>query len=341
MGTTCLLAAIPGGTGASEVEQALRDAEAELRAVEARMSVWLQESEISRLNRAAAGTEISLARETMDVLRAARDAHGQTEGAFDVTCGPLIELWKQAGGRGRLPSQAQVDGARAASSWDWIELHDGLAIKRRGEFRVDLGGIAKGYAIDRAVGVLRRSGAGAGLADVGGDLRCFGHPADRDGWPVDIKDPFGSGTFGTLLASDVAVCTSGNYARFTVIEGERYSHIIDPRTGWPADATPSVTVIAADAMTADIWATALSVLGEDGLRLLPPDVEALLILGDAADPLAVATPGALGMLEGPLRLPARVVDQPQINADERTGVNVERGRAAALSPATRYRPRWS
>ncbi len=297
MGTTCTLTAVPGPEGVASAEAALRDAEAALRAVEARMSVWIAGSEISRFNQAPAGEDVALSADTLEVLRAARRGAVQTRGAFDVTCGPLIELWRRAGSLDRLPTEAELAGARAASSWRLVHLDEDGARKDSGEARVDLGGIAKGYGTDRAVESLRRAGVEAGVVDVGGDLRCFGHPPDKDRWPVDIRDPFRPGTIGALLVGDAAVCTSGNYARFAVIEGKRYSHIIDPRTGSPAEAAPSVTVVAPTAMAADMWATALSVLGREGLPLLPAGMEALLVLGTPEEPRIVCTPGAVELLE--------------------------------------------
>jgi thiamine biosynthesis lipoprotein len=311
MGTACLLAAVPGSADIAQADTGLQEAEAALRAVEARMSVPLADSEVSRLNAAPAGQEVALSRSTVEVLRFAKEAAAQTLGAFDVTCGPLIELWKRAGEHGRLPTEAELDDARAGSNWSLIQVSEGAAIKGSSGPRVDLGGIAKGYAIDRAVDALRDSGVVAGLVDVGGDLRCFGSPPNREGWPVDIRNPFGSGAIGMLVARDTGVCTSGNYARFSTIEGKRYSHIIDPRTGWPADAVPSVTVLAPTAMAADVWATALSVLGTDGLTLLPEDAEVLIVLGGPDDPRVVCTPMVIGMLEGPLPWPVEVCERPE------------------------------
>jgi thiamine biosynthesis lipoprotein len=290
MGTTCTLAAVVKSDGQARAEQALDDAEAALRRVEARMSVWLSDSEISRLNAAGVGEDVPLEPDTRFVLHAARDAARETRGAFDVTVRPLISLWRRAGEHGQPPAEAAVADARAASNWESIELTGTGARKLSPRAAVDLGGIAKGYAIDRAVGILRRAGLEGGLVDVGGDLACFGRPPEGERWPVDVKNPFGEGNLAKLRVPDGAVCTSGNYARFTLIAGERYSHVLDPRTGYPADAAPSVTVVAPDAITADVWATALSVLGTEGLPLLPQEAEALIVLGDESEARAVCTP---------------------------------------------------
>ncbi|MHC4180866.1 MAG: FAD:protein FMN transferase, partial [Planctomycetota bacterium] len=221
------------------------------------------------------------------------------EGAFDVTCRPLIELWLAAGERGVVPDQSEVAAARAASNWELFELTDTGATKRRATARVDLGGIAKGWAIDRAADVLRRADLSGGMVDVGGDLVCFGRPPQGESWPVTVQDPLGPGDLAKLRLPGGAVCTSGGYARFTEIAGKRYSHIIDPRTSRPADAALSVTIVADTAVTADIWATALSVLGPEGLEKLPNAVEAMIMMGTRDDHQILYTPGFADLLEEP------------------------------------------
>jgi len=263
------------------------------------MSAWLTKSEISRLNRAAAGEDVALSPETLTVLQVARRAALETDGAFDATCRPVIELWREAAKRGRLPSDTEMGEARAASSWDLIELTDGGARKRADSARVDLGGIAKGYGIDQAVEAMRKAEVLGGLVDVGGDLRCFGQPPEGSFWTVDVRDPFGEGRLGELGVWGAAVCTSGDYARFVEIEGRRYSHIVDPRSGRLAEAASSVTVVAQTAMEADVWATALSVLGREGIERLPGGVEAMLVIGKADDYEMICTPGFTEMMRGP------------------------------------------
>jgi thiamine biosynthesis lipoprotein len=307
MGTDCTLAVVVPRTERPRAERLLQQAEAVLRAAEARMSTWLNDSDIGRLNAAGAGQEVPLSPETLEVLRIARQAKTQTGGAFDVTCRPLVELWRAAGQRGVLPSDSELAQARAESNWDLIELTDDGGVKRRATARVDLGGIAKGWAIDRAAELLSSRGpsrssrgedgtvpfpnAVGGIVDVGGDLVCFGKAADGGLWPVDIKDPAGPGRAAKLRLPGGAVCTSGGYARFVQIGLQRYSHIIDPRTGRPAETASSVTVVAAEAVTADVWATALSVLGPEGLTRLPAGVEAMIIVGGTGDGRTVETPG--------------------------------------------------
>ncbi|HYW81140.1 MAG TPA: FAD:protein FMN transferase, partial [Thermoguttaceae bacterium] len=182
MGTSCTLAAIVPMQRRTEAQLALDEAESAIRAIEGRMSSWLDASEISRLNEAPAGRKIALSPGTLTVLGVAHDAAQQTDGAFDVTCRPLIELWREAGQNGKRPETTQRSAARALSHWEQIALLSDGAIKHRDTMQVDLGGIAKGYAIDRAVDVLRRIGPIGGMVDIGGDLACFGKPAEGQFW---------------------------------------------------------------------------------------------------------------------------------------------------------------
>jgi len=281
MGTSCrLVAVVPPGRD-DQARRALADAEESLRRIETLMSSWLADSEITRFNQAGDSIGIPLSQPTLEVLGSAWEAWQATGGAFDITVGPLVELWRRAGEAGVLPTEAAVAAARAASHWDLIEFFEDSAGKRLRSVQVDLGGIAKGYGIDRAVEAMQAAGAIGGLVEVGGDLRLFG-PSPQDGpWPVEVRDPFGTGEPVEILTlTDAAVCTSGDYARFHTIEGRRYSHIIDPRTGRPAAVAASVTVIGPSAREADVWATALSVLGAGGLDTIPAGLRIILIAPD-------------------------------------------------------------
>jgi thiamine biosynthesis lipoprotein len=306
MGTDCTLEAVAPAGDAEQARQALEAAEGELRRVEAHMSVKLQGTEIAHLNAAPTGQHVALSPATLEVLATARQTHGATGGAFDVTCRPLIELWAQAGRDGQLPTAGQIAQARAQSSWDSITLDPSGAVKSLDTACVDLGGLAKGYAVDQAAEAMIRMGIRGGIAQAGGDTRCFGVRPDGQAWRVAIRDPFhpqADRPLATLRIGDGAVCTSGNYFRYVEIQGQRYSHIIDPRPGkmmgMPADACPSVTVVAPKAMTADIWATALSVLGAEGFRLLPADahIEAMVVEGTAEHYRIRQTPGFAKLLE--------------------------------------------
>ena len=294
MGTSCTLGGVVPAREEAQGTAALAAAEGELRRLEAALSTWIEASEISRLNAAAADVAVPLSRDSRALLDRARQLHRESAGAFDITCRPLVTLWRRAGEAGRLPTPPEITAARAASSWEQLELTAEGARKRSASAQVDLGGIAKGYAIDRALESLRAHGLTGGLVEVGGDLAVFGSAPDGEAWEIAVRDPRSETVWGTLRLRAGAVCTSGDYARYVEIEGRRHSHIVDPRSGQPADRAASVTVVAPDATTADAWATALAVLGPEGLPLLPAPgtVEALLVFRDDDGRLhASATPG--------------------------------------------------
>lgn len=314
MSTSCRLMAVPPAATDDAVTpspaHALQAAEARLREVESQMSGFIEASPLSRFNRAEAGALTPLPASLLEVLAASRALHESTDGTFDVTCGPLLDLWRAAARRGALPEPQAIDAARAASSWDGIRLTPDGALKLREGVRIDLGGVAKGFGIDRALAAIQEAGMAGGLVDVGGDLRVFGRPPRGPKWEVQVQDPAGPGTIATLSLASGAVCTSGSYQRHVQIQGRSYSHIIDPRTGRPAEGVASATVIAPDAQTADGWATALSVLGRAGLPRLPAGVEALLLIGPAESPQAVATPGLTAYLQAGPPYPLEVQQRP-------------------------------
>ncbi len=294
MNTDTNLTAVVDIDRKEEGEKALAEAEGALRNVEVLMSRYIKHSEVSLFNDAAAGQVVPLSPQVIEVLQASRKMHEETGRAFDITIRPLIDLWKQAAETNTPPDEDSIRAAREESQWSQLEVFNSGAMKKVGTVSIDLGGIAKGYAIDQAVAAMQAGDCRGGLVDVGGDIRCFGINPDGEKWPVDVRDPFGrSEPIAKLRLTDAAVCTSGNYERFSVISGRHYSHIIDPVTGRPVDVAPSVTVIAPTAMLADAWATALSVLSDRGLELIPPGsgVEAMLVIGTPEKCTIRKTPG--------------------------------------------------
>ncbi len=305
MGTTCTLVAVVPRGHEADAQRGLEAAEQALREVDALMSTYLESSEISAINNAPARTLVPVSVQLRSVLLFSRDTWIASDDAFDVTCQPMFDLWRRAGNEGNLPDRAEMEAARLASSWDDFEVLEAGVRKICASARLDLGGVAKGYGIDRAFEALTSAGCDGVLVDVGGDLRIGGCDSRGDPWRVTIRDPFGGSVWVSFDLDQGAVCTSGNYERFIEIDGVRHSHIIDPRTGRPADRLPSVTVLAADAMTADAWATALSVLGPDGLGRLPRDVEALLVEGDVEDCIVHTSPDMEKRLGGLPASPGR------------------------------------
>lgn len=241
----------------------LRAAARAAREVDRLMSSYRDESDVGRLNRFGAQRPVEVAPQTMQVLRRSVEVFELTGGAFDVTYAPLRQVWRKAQREDRLPAEAEIRRALKLIGSDGLILKDGTARLAREGMEVDLGGIAKGYGIDRAARALLERGAGQAMVNIGGDMRLIGTREDGKPWKIGVRCTGDFGKFWpiNLGLQDVAVATSGDYARRYVIGEREFSHIIDPRTGRPVPDVPSVTIIAPDAMTADALATGASVMG--------------------------------------------------------------------------------
>lgn len=245
--------------------------QAQLDVVVAQMSTWEPESDISRYNRAPAGSWHALPDAFSAVLRCALEIAAASDSVYDPTIAPLVELWGFGAGGGedrRAPDDAAVANALARTGWRRI-LFD--AATRRalqpGDAALDLSAIAKGYGVDAVTGWLRTQGIDAALVDVGGELFGYGRKPDDECWRVLVEavpDDEDDSPPCVIALDGCATATSGDHWHRFEADGLTYSHTIDPRSGRPvAHAPAAVTVIAADAMHADAWATALTVLGAD------------------------------------------------------------------------------
>lgn len=249
------------------------------------------QSELSRINRAAAGESVPLSAEMEEVLSRALKISCLTEGAFDVTVGPLMEIWGLFPRReGRVPVPGEIESTLSRVGWEKVRLDRENRTVRFlvPGLEIDLGALAKGYVVDRLAALLAAEGVKSALVNAGGDIYCLGgHPGGR-GWRIGVEHPRREGeVLGVLELSDRAIATSGDYRNYFIHRDRRYSHIIDPRTGEPArTGVVESTVIAPDCLTADGLATALFVLGpERGLEILAAeeDWEGLVILEDKGE----------------------------------------------------------
>jgi len=241
--------------------------------LDALMSVWKPGSEVERINNAAGVEPVPVGRELLDVLSMARQASEWTEGKFDVTFGVLSGLWKfDHDLDGNIPARADVEARLPLIDYRKLELDvaRSTAFLREKGMRVHLGGIGKGYAVDRAASILRGRGFANFMIQSGGDLFVAGRRGDRP-WRAGIQDPRGpAGTsFAALDLTDSAFTTSGDYERFFMKDGRRYHHIIDPDTGEPARGARSVSILARTAALADALDTGIFILGpEKGMALI-------------------------------------------------------------------------
>ena len=261
-----------------DIESAISDAFAAMRREEARFSTRIETSQISAINRATTAIEVDP--EVRAVLQLGQSISRQSEGAFHLGLGNLIKLWNFEAVTPRVPELSAIKELLPASSAEPFSI-SGTAVERLDSgLQLDLGGIAKGYAVDRALAVLRAAGVESASVNAGGDIGLLGGHAERP-WKIGIQHPRKTGKLlATLELRDRAVVTSGDYERFFMAEGVRYHHIFDPRSGLPARDCQTVSVVAASVAEADALATAAFVLGPvKGLALLErlPDVEGLIV----------------------------------------------------------------
>ncbi len=253
---------------------------AEVERLEALLSTWRPESDLSRLNRAA-GDSVPV---HADVLRALADAVAlgrATGGAFDVTVGPLVQLWTRTAQHGSLPSKADIARARRRVGAEAIALGEGEARLVRPGMAVDLDGFSKGWVLDRLVPHLADHGITAAYLSLGqSSVLTLGKPSDADAWRLLVRGPE-AGLAAEISLGDARVSVSGSFGKVSTIEGRRFGHVIDPRTGWPVTHAAQAVVVAPTAASAEAWSKALLVLApEDALPLLEaaPGVEGLLLL---------------------------------------------------------------
>jgi thiamine biosynthesis lipoprotein len=262
---------------AERAQRAFRAAFDRAQALDTMLSDYRPDSELSRLSRSR---RARVSPDLVAVLTVARSVAQETGGAFDPTIGPVVRLWREVRRSHRLPTQAEIDSVLGSVGWRMIHIDDSVVELRAADPLLDLGGIAKGYAADQMLLVLRDMGLPHALVAASGDLALGEPPPGETGWRVSL------GASGEIeLLARCGVSTSGDNEQYVVIDGVRYSHVIDPRTGWARRDSTSVTVIARNATRADALATAFSVDPDIRLR---KDGRVRVIYGNeraAVDPL--------------------------------------------------------
>ncbi|WP_034302792.1 FAD:protein FMN transferase [Herbaspirillum sp. RV1423] len=279
----------------------------QLDLVVAQMSTWSDDSDLSRYNRAAAGSWHVMPAHFCKVLDCALAVAECSDGAYDPSIGPLVNLWGfgPAPARPDAPDASALAQARARCGWQRVRIDRSRnALLQPGGLYLDFSSIAKGYGVDLVTAYLRGIGVPSYLVEVGGELRGYGVKADGQPWWVGLEQPPAPAGDDEHMQNIVALhgmalATSGDYRRYFDYEGRRYSHTIDPRTTQPiAHRLASVTVLHADCMSADAWATAMMVLGdEEGLQLAQRiGLAALFIRRDADGFRESMTPAMQAML---------------------------------------------
>lgn len=274
---------------AGAATQASRVAFARIAALDDAMTDYRADSELMRLCRQAGGPPVKVSDDLFRVLTAAQESARQSGGAFDVTVGPAVRLWRQARRSHRLPDPERLGQAAKLVGYERIRLDPAaqtVQLLERGML-LDLGGIAKGYAADAALAVLKQFGISRALVVGGGDIAAGDAPPGKEGWTIGIAplESPSSPPKRFVLLHNAAISTSGDAEQHVEIGGVRYSHIVDPRTGQALTGRRSATVIAPDCTTSDALATAVCVLGpERGVALIDsmPGTSVLLVVQESS-----------------------------------------------------------
>jgi thiamine biosynthesis lipoprotein len=294
-------------------EKAFNDVFQEINRLDYLMSNYKKESVLSELNKNASAEPTGCNKELANVIEQSLQYSEITDGAFDITIGPLMKKWGFFKKQGRIPGKEELESVLESVSYKNIIIEEktkkSLAknpvtvktvfFKNTGT-QIDLGGIGKGYAVDMAARVLKQNGINSALINFAGNIYAFGTPPGKDSWVIGLQHPRESeGLLGSFEITDKAVSTSGDYEKFFTIEGKRYSHIIDPRTGNPVKGIVSVTIVTDSATRADALSTGVFVLGlEKGMALIEklPDVEGIIIYEDADSRLSTKTSSGMEAL---------------------------------------------
>jgi len=247
-----------------------------LEQIEAHMSMNIPSSDIARINAASGGQKIAVHDDTFKVIRRALDIAQLSDGAFNPASGALVKLWNIGSDAPHLPSQEEIEGTLALCDWRSVVLSEegeqkSVYLPVKGT-ALDLGGIAKGFAADELAALIKKLKIPRAIIDLGGNIYAVGEKKGKEAWKVGIKNPFDSAASPVIALSvkDVSVVTSGVYERFFVYEGRLFHHLLDCKTGYPADnGLMSVTIVNGSSMDADALATAVFVMGKErGMDLL-------------------------------------------------------------------------
>jgi len=236
----------------------------EIDRLDQQMSNYSETSELTDINRQAARKEVIVEKELFDLLKLSLDYSRSTGGAFDITVGPLMKAWGFFKGQGRVPGPGELTGVKDRVGFQHVRLNEpahSIRFDREG-VELDLGGIAKGYAVDKAAQILRESGVRSALISSGSSIYALGAPPNKTGWPIEVRDPLApERRITSLELKDQSLSTSGCYDQTFKLGGKTYCHIMDPRTGFPIDGMLSATVITPRGVEAEVFSKVVMVLG--------------------------------------------------------------------------------
>jgi FAD:protein FMN transferase len=249
------------------LEQGVGAALAEAGRLDQMLTNYNSSSEWSKVNRNAAEKPVPVSAELFDLLTKCFEFSRQSQGTFDITVGPLMKVWGFYKGSGRLPTRAEITSAMATVGYQNMVLDPRARTVRfrKPGVEIDPGGIGKGYAVDRMIGKLKENGISSAMITAGSSsIYALGAPPSDKGWTVEIRNPRQwTETAAEVQLRDESLSTSGDYEKFFEAEGRIYSHIMDPRTGYPATGAASVSVIAPLTLTSEAWSKPVFILGRD------------------------------------------------------------------------------
>jgi FAD:protein FMN transferase len=259
------------GKDQSKLKEAMEAGFLEIAKVEKMMSPYREDSDITRINNNAGKGPVKISPEIFEVIKRAMRISKMSGGAFDITISGLKGLWKIDPESPRVPTQNEINERLPLIDYKQVVLDEKnltITLAKEG-MRLDLGGIAKGYAVDKAALKMSRMGITSASVNAGGDLHTIGTKGGRP-WNIGIQDPRDDkNVIGKLPVTSLAVATSGDYEKFMIVDGKRYCHIMDPKTGKPAEKCMSVTIVCGEAWLADGLATAVFVMGpEKGMSII-------------------------------------------------------------------------
>lgn len=275
------------GEDRAKLETAAEDAFGEVRRLDNLLSNYKPDSEWSRLNREGADHPVMVSRELFDLLQSCIEYSARSEGAFDISVGPLMKIWGFYKGSGHVPQPGEVKEAMSQTGYRYIQLDSAthtVTFARKG-LNLDPGGIGKGYAVDRMAEVLQKDGLRAALISGGGSsIYCLGTPPGKPGWTIGIEDPREPARMAAeVTLRDTSLSTSGSFEKFFVAEGKTWSHIMDPRTGYPSRGVLSVSIIAPRTLDSEAWAKPYFINGRQWTASHKPREQRVFLCEDKAD----------------------------------------------------------
>lgn len=258
----------------------------EVNRIENLMSLSIEGSDVSNINKGSGISPVEVSRDTLDVIKTALDFSRITDGCFDISIGPLISLWGISSDDPHVPEKTGILELLPLVDYSRVGLQNSAVYLENAGMSIDLGGIAKGYAVDAVASFLRKAGVTRALLDFGGNIYALGEKSEGVLWRLGIQNPYSSRgvSIGYIPLKETSMVTSGKYERYFIHDGTRYHHIIDPETGYPSEnGIESVTIISPSSTKADALSTGILVAGLDrGLAILNrfDDVEGVIIMSD-------------------------------------------------------------